>query len=426
MTSEIDRPYPLRRRFRRRILPAFLILLLLIPALAGWGGAGLIEAVYLQLAERRAAVIDRAVATEAGAGWQALKTAQSPEQLYLSKDGARLRLALENEVRELALSHLKIYGVGGKILFDTIPKNIGTIDASEAFRSAMQKGERNAIFKTRDDGTTLYELYVRLPGKGNVPPVVFELYEPTSHLNRLLIQATAPVVLSAALVLLALIWALSRLVGQAQNDIDGRTALVTELRSRLEGFVSNSAISAARNSVGSGSIQSERILLTLFYSDIRGFTSFSEELEPEQVVSFLNKIMSLQIEIVREEGGDVDKMIGDALLVRFDGAGCEGRAVRAAGRIQEKIQAVGLHPGIGIGVYTGEVISGAIGPEDRQDFTVIGDSVNASARLCEAAGEGEVVVDSNTVEVSGIKGFGAVEEIVVKGKKKSILVRRLA
>jgi len=425
MTSEIDRPYPLKRKFYRQILPALLILLLVIPALSGWGGAGLIETVYLQFAERRASVIDRALIAKAGSIWRELKGSQSPLQVYASQSGSELRQILQNEVKELALTHLKVYGIGGVILFDTETGTIGTSDPSAGFIKAFEEGERSAVLKKLADGTDLYELYVRLPAQSEAPVVVFELYEPTTELNRLLFEAAAPVAISAALALIAIFFALSRLVGQAQIDIDKRTALVVRLRERLEGFVSVSAVTAARASVGSESIQSTRVQLTLFYSDIRGFTSFSENLDPREVINFLNTVMSLQIEIVREEGGDVDKMIGDALLVRFDGAQRQARAIRAALKIQQKMAAGHYPRGLGIGIFSGSAISGTIGPADRQDFTVIGDSVNASARLCSAAGEGEIVADSETVNVSEIEGFGEEEEIVVKGKQIPLKIRRL-
>ncbi len=103
--------------------------------------------------------------------------------------------------------------------------------------------------------------------------------------------------------------------------------------------------------------------------------------------------MTLQIECVARHGGDVDKLIGDALLARFEGEAKESRAIAAARDIQSAVEAAGLPRGVGIGVYTGQAISGPIGPEARRDYTVIGDSVNIAARLCAAAARGEIVAD---------------------------------
>ncbi len=422
--ADIEQPYPLRRNFRRVILPAFLFLILLIPMLAAWGGADLVSSVYLQQAERRAETIDRAVAAESAAAWAALKKSRMPRDVYAAPGGDELLKALANEVKELALAHLKVYGADGIILFDTDASRIGTTDASAAFTSAMTKGERSAVRKVLTDGTELYELYVRLDGTAAQPPVVLELYEPTSHLDRLIAEAAAPVALAAALLLALIAWGLSRLVGHAQADIDARTALLAKLKSRLAGLVSARAVTAAREALASGQMASERVDLTLLYSDVRGFTAMSEANPPEKVVAFLNRMMSLQIGAIAAEGGDVDKMIGDAVLARFDGDGRAARAIRAARRIQRDIAAAGIAPGVGIGIFSGPAISGTIGAADRMDFTVIGDSVNSAARLCSAAEEGEIVVDEVTAAAAALDVASRAESITVKGRQQALDVRR--
>ena len=127
--------------------------------------------------------------------------------------------------------------------------------------------------------------------------------------------------------------------------------------------------------------------------------------------------MALQVNILRRHGGDVDKMIGDAVLARFDAA---AQAVAAAREIQSQAARAGLPRRLGIGIYRGEVISGAIGPEDRRDFTVIGDAVNAAARLCSAAEAGEIVVEASLAD----DGFKAPETVSVKGRESPIVIRR--
>jgi len=422
--SDLDQPYPLQRNFRIWILPAFLALAVLIPLFAGWSGARLIETVYLILAERRAQVIDRAVREDFGDAWLHLKSAKDPKRVYALPSGVDLMKALDDEVRELNLSELKIYGQKGEVLFDSDHQRIGKRDASSGYAAAMSTGERSAILKDRPDGTSLYELYVRLPEVNGEPPIVFEMYEPAAELNKLLFMAAAPVASVAATMLLAITWGLLRLVGRAQGDINRRTEKISEVRAKLEGFVSSRAVTAAHGSIGSGEIVSERVTVTLLYTDVRGFTAYSETVEPEGVVAFLNKIMGLQIDIVQAEGGDIDKMIGDALLVRFDGADKEARAVTAAVKIQQRIAKLDMPRGVGIGVYSGDVISGVIGPVERQDFTVIGDSVNTVARLCTAAGVTEIVADSDTLAAAGRNDFGPTEEITVKGKRENLSVQR--
>ena len=106
---------------------------------------------------------------------------------------------------------------------------------------------------------------------------------------------------------------------------------------------------------------------------------------------------------------------------RFDGADGPARAIAAARDIQVKIANSDFPRRIGIGVHKGEVISGAIGPDERRDFTVIGDAVNISARLCALAGAGEIVVDADIAD----DAFGPTEQVRVKGRVQEISIKRL-
>jgi len=108
------------------------------------------------------------------------------------------------------------------------------------------------------------------------------------------------------------------------------------------------------------------------------------------------------------------------VLARFDGEDGGKRGVDAAREIIDAVNRGNYPRHVGIGVFRGEVISGAIGPESRRDFTVIGDAVNISARLCAEALAGEIVVDA----VLADDDFGPVETIQVKGRQEPITVRR--
>jgi len=249
---------------------------------------------------------------------------------------------------------------------------------------------------------------------------VFELYEPVGYLDAIYAKSALPIVSTLGLLFLLLGLALDRLVGKAQSDIDARTKLIDELRLRLESFVSSTAVNAALEAAGDDSIHSKRITTTLFFSDVRDFTGFSERRAPEEVVDFLNDIMTLQVNILTRHGGDVDKMIGDAILARFDSDDGSRRAIAAAREIQAIATKDRLPRLLGIGIYKGEVISGTIGPKDRRDFTVIGDAVNVTARLCSAAKAGEIVVEAGLAD----GGFEAQETISVKGRVTPLAIRR--
>jgi class 3 adenylate cyclase len=419
-----EQPYPLLKLFLRIIVPGLALLLIVSAVLAGVGARKLAEGVYLEQATRRAQVIDRAIAALVPEPWRRLKSGEAPASLYADPAGRSLLAALNREVRELDLAHLKIYGKGGVIQFATEAERIGTADPSPAYRAAAERGVSSVVHRVAPDGSELYELYVLVEGSGGAS-VVFELYEPVGYLNALLWRAGTAAAGVPSLILLALMFGMARLVTRAQRDIDGRAALVAELRGRLERLLSGAASQAVRRAVSAGGgIASTRTRCTLLYSDVRDFTSFSEANEPEAVIGFLNRTMAIVVEAIAQAGGDVDKMIGDAVLARFQGERAQARAIDAARRALRELDRAGLPRGIGIGVYSGEVISGPVGTADRMDFTVIGDSVNVAARLCGAAGRGEIVADAATVAAAGDDAFGATESLSVKGRHGPLQVRR--
>ena len=166
--------------------------------------------------------------------------------------------------------------------------------------------------------------------------------------------------------------------------------------------------------------------VTVLFSDIRGFTAFSETRLPEEVVEMLNAYLQVQAEIVIRYGGDIDKFVGDELMARFDGETQERRAVQAAVELIEAVDALNRERGadaiaVGVGINSGDAIVGAMGAKTRMDYTVIGDMVNTGARICSAAGRNEVLVSAATKEAAeALEGvvFSAREPIALKGKSQ--------
>ncbi len=142
-----------------------------------------------------------------------------------------------------------------------------------------------------------------------------------------------------------------------------------------------------------GTRLSSRQVATVLFSDIRAFTSMSERMAPEEVVSFLNEYLKRMVDIVIEEGGIVDKFVGDAVMAVFGAPVTRPddpvRAVRAGLRMLEELerfnaerQAAGKDPiRIGVGIHTGALIAGNIGSDKKMEYTVIGDTVNLSSRI---------------------------------------------
>ncbi len=148
----------------------------------------------------------------------------------------------------------------------------------------------------------------------------------------------------------------------------------------------------------------EKSNVTLLMSDIRGFTRISQGMDSAVVVEMLNEYFSALVEAVFEHNGTVDKFIGDAILAVFGSPEADenqqSNAVNAAlamhaamDRVNEDRKRRGaVTCEIGIGLHYGEVLHGFIGAEERLEFTVIGDTVNRTARYCDGAGPGETLI----------------------------------
>ena len=170
---------------------------------------------------------------------------------------------------------------------------------------------------------------------------------------------------------------------------------------------------------------------TVLFADIRGFTSMSEKMEPEDVVNLLNTYFDKQTEVVQNTGGDIDKFVGDELMAVFKGKQMANQAVDCAVKIQKEVQKLnnelGKKIGIGIGINTGSMVMGAMGSKERMDFTVIGDNVNLGARLCSAAAAGEVIISESTKKLLEGNNFQLtkLDPIMVKGKEEPIQIYRV-
>ena len=206
-------------------------------------------------------------------------------------------------------------------------------------------------------------------------------------------------------------------------------------RHHLLRYVSQATLEAIakRAQQAEHSLGGERVLRTLWFSDIRGFTAFSENRTPEEVIHMLNVFLNVQAEILRRHGGDIDKFVGDEIMCLFTGDAAEQRAMQASFEILEAIEerrsAENLDIHVGIGVNTGEVVSGNMGAAGRMDYTVIGDSVNFAARLCDGAAPGQILVSGTTWTAldgdTNLRGH-RVEGFKAKGKSGELVVYAVA
>lgn len=137
--------------------------------------------------------------------------------------------------------------------------------------------------------------------------------------------------------------------------------------------------------IRSGFAQEENI--TMFFADIRSFTTLSESLGSEKTFEFLNDYLHRVEPVIKGHDGFVDKFVGDGIVALFDGENSSRNAVQAAVEVQQKVAEFNAERPemkdiiLGIGIHTGQVIIGALGSDSRLDSTVIGDSVNLTSRV---------------------------------------------
>ena len=171
----------------------------------------------------------------------------------------------------------------------------------------------------------------------------------------------------------------------------------------------------------------EKKYCTFLFTDVRGFTSLSEKLEPEEVTHIMNKALTIQANAVKEYGGMVDKYIGDAMMAIFnapiDLKDHENKAILAAQKIRADMEQSNLGIDIGIGINSGFAIIGNMGSDTRFDYSAIGDAVNTAARLESATkdvGE-DLIIGHNTKKSCNFK-LELLKPIKVKGKKHSLAI----
>lgn len=176
---------------------------------------------------------------------------------------------------------------------------------------------------------------------------------------------------------------------------------------------------------------------TILYSDIEGFTTLSERLEPERVIALLNEYFTVVAQPIREQGGVITQFQGDAMLVSFNLPMADPahatHAVRAAVGMQALLEGRRFGEGLAlktrIGINTGLCVGGAVGTEDRLSYTVHGDEVNVAARLQELNKhyDSRILVSERTAKLAGADfQFERVGEVPIRGRESPVTLYRVA
>ena len=218
---------------------------------------------------------------------------------------------------------------------------------------------------------------------------------------------------------------------------------ITEQRERLRyraqfmKYVSPEVVEEILQNRDGLALGGKRRHITVLFADVRGFTSISERIGPEQVVSFLDEYFAQVTQIVFKYGGTVDKFMGDGVMAIFGApkshADDAARAVKTGLEMIQMVEAqseewtkvLGKPPAVGIGINTGDAVVGRIGSELRSDYTAIGDTVNLASRLEALTKELAIpllVSETTAAELKEDIGLKPLQRVKVVGREMPLLV----
>ncbi|MBN8582405.1 MAG: GAF domain-containing protein [Anaerolineae bacterium] len=177
----------------------------------------------------------------------------------------------------------------------------------------------------------------------------------------------------------------------------------------------------------------KRTEITALFADIRGFTTYSESLAPEKLVSILNLYLAAMADAVLAQEGTVDKFMGDSIMAWFNAPIPQSdhtlRAVKTALAIRESVEelykqlASDSHLAFGVGIHVGDAVLGLIGTEKRLEYTAISDAVNTAKRIQENSAKNQILISREAYErVKDEVEVKPLTEMPLKGKSKLIEV----
>ncbi|MFQ5903916.1 MAG: CHASE2 domain-containing protein [Candidatus Binatia bacterium] len=209
------------------------------------------------------------------------------------------------------------------------------------------------------------------------------------------------------------------------------------LRATFSKYVSSDVVEEILDDREGLALGGKRRHITVLFSDIRGFTSISEQIGPEQVVSLLSDYLGQVTHIVFKHGGTIDKFIGDAVFAIFGAPKSyqddAARAVKTGLEMIELVESlgpkwtkmIGRPLKVGVGINSGEAVVGSIGSEIRADFTAIGDTVNLGSRLeglTKELGVPMLISESSAAELKDSIPLRPLRQVKVQGRETPLLV----
>jgi PAS domain S-box-containing protein len=226
-----------------------------------------------------------------------------------------------------------------------------------------------------------------------------------------------------------------------EKELKQTVRIVTEERRVIKDmfarYMSNEVMTSLLESPDSIKLGGDKREATVFFADIRGYTSFSESRDPEDIVEILNEYFSEAVENIVEHKGYIDKFMGDCIMAVWGVPMVSEEddainAVSCAIAIQELVRSTkrkffrksdAAHLRIGIGINTGPLVAGNLGSIQRMDYSVIGDTVNLAARLEGVAEANEIIISQTTRDkIGNTFSLEKRDAILVKGREKPIQI----
>ncbi|MBW7875830.1 MAG: FIST C-terminal domain-containing protein [Candidatus Cloacimonetes bacterium] len=202
-----------------------------------------------------------------------------------------------------------------------------------------------------------------------------------------------------------------------------REESLKRLQSIINTYTAREVIEQASLSAhaGANELTEESVELVYLFLDIKGFTAFSENHSPHEVIRTINQIFDPVTNILMEHGADVDKFIGDCIFaVLKEPAQAMSAAQKILG-LHKELEKQGLPFALRIGMNWGRSVRGSVGSKVRRDYTYIGDAVNLAQRLESACTPNHVLISENLASMVDFKGFIAVpKELKLKGKQVAV------
>ena len=207
-----------------------------------------------------------------------------------------------------------------------------------------------------------------------------------------------------------------------------------QIRGTFERFVAPSVVERALEQPDSIQPGGARQEISVLFADIRGYTSWSEDADPEAVIETLNHYLSLAAEVIMGWGGTLDKFFGDGLMAIFNAPEPQPDHVHRAAdsalalmKAADEVSAIHGHKLMySVGVHVGEAVVGFIGTDRAVNYTAIGDTINLAKRLQEYAAPGQILVEESVIKRLGnLVEARPLGELKVKGRKRQAFVHEL-